>query len=147
MRILSLIVLLLLAAAPVCADESSAALETANYLLRTELDLARTKQLYFVCDLKERHLQFKTAGITLAELPIAGVRLWGQLPASQMHTVAAKAAPFSPRREKVGQVVEDEKEKEKKRKEKKRKQPNLTKSRLLKSVTCRPISPLYSMMA
>jgi hypothetical protein len=115
MRRLSLVVLLLLAiAVPVYADESLAEYETANRLLRAELELARTKQLYFICDLKERHLRFKTAGITLAELPISGLRIWGRLPASQMRTVAAKTAPFSPRREKVGQIAEEKKEVEKK---------------------------------
>jgi hypothetical protein len=109
MRRLSLLLILLFCfAVPAGAGESLAELEAANRLLRAEYDLATSKQLYFFCDLKARRLQFKTAGVALANLPIVGVRMWGPMPTPQLRTVATKVAPFSPQREKVGVLAEEE---------------------------------------
>ena len=107
------IILLFSLAVPLGAEESLSQLESTNRLLRAELDLARTKQLYFFCDLNGRRLQFKTAGLAVAELPITGMRVWGRLSTAPLHRVTAKIAPFSPEREKVGQVADAKKEEKK----------------------------------
>ena len=75
-RLLILLVLLLPAGA---AAAPSGDVSVATYrLLNAELHLARQKQIYFLFDLPAGRIEFRASGLTVAELPLAGWRLWGR---------------------------------------------------------------------
>jgi hypothetical protein len=99
----SLLLLLSLALPCLAAgDDSTAPLEAANRLLRAELELARTNQIYFIFDLGEKpRVQFKGSGVTVAELPILASRIWGLPPTVKVRTLATKDTLFPPKRQKI----------------------------------------------
>ncbi len=112
-KILLLLPLLLPALAPACLATEAAVLPSlaaSNRLLQAELELARTKQLYFFCDTAQGRLLFRVSGATVAELAIAEVRQWGVRPADGRRTVLSKQASSSPEREKIGPAAEAPKE-------------------------------------
>jgi hypothetical protein len=100
MRACPLLLLLLLTGLPARADER-AALEATNRQLKSELELAKKQQLYFVFDLPERKVLFKTSGIPVATLAAVDLRLWGRPGGDQLRTLAGKVADKPPKRESV----------------------------------------------
>lgn len=100
MRNLILALLALLLALPAAADEL-ADLQLANQRLRTEFELARKKQIYFIFDFEQNQVLFRASGLTVARLPISEVRFWGPPPAEKTRTLALKEAKQAPEREKI----------------------------------------------
>lgn len=74
-------------------------LETVNKRLRAELELATRQQIYFMFDLQQGIVQFKSSGISVAELPLHSVRPWGQIATDKVRTVASKHSFVTPERE------------------------------------------------
>lgn len=104
MRYVSFLLLFLgtlLAPAVVGADELGE-LESSNLRLRAEYELAAKQQLYFVFDLPAKKVQFKASGISVAELPVQALTIWGQVGnKDKLRTVAAKHSYFTPKRDMV----------------------------------------------
>lgn len=111
---LLLLLSILFPSAPAAGEGSQSQLEAVNRLLRAELELARTNQLYFIFDLGERpRVQFRGNGVTVAELPVLAARVWGISPAVKVRTLAAKDTLFPPKRQKIVFVGEGQIEEEK----------------------------------
>lgn len=100
MRNLTFFLFALLLALPAAADEL-ADLQLANQRLRSEFELARKKQIYFIFDFEQNQVLFRASGLTVARLPINEVRFWGQPPAEKTRTLALKEAKKAPEREKI----------------------------------------------
>ena len=109
--VLAILLSLALAAGAAGARESRSETANANRLLRAELDLARTPKVYFIFDLVQRRIRLKAAGFPVAEMPIAGLRLWGAGPAVKVHTLTGKETWFPPQRQKI-EVAAGEPEKD-----------------------------------
>lgn len=97
----SLFLLLLLLASPVMAADERALLEATNRQLKSELELAKQQQLYFVFDFPQRQVFFKTSGLTLATLKLSDLRLWGRPGGDYIRTLARKVADNPPKRESI----------------------------------------------
>jgi len=74
-------------------------LEAVNKRLRAEYELAASQQIYFMFDLQMSLVQFKSSGISVAELPLHSVRAWGPIATDKVRTVASKHSFFTPERE------------------------------------------------
>jgi hypothetical protein len=72
-----------------------------NRLLESELKLAKKTQLYFILNLKEKKIYFKCRGITLRELDIEKVKLWGQSPDLKHYALVKKSTLFKPERKEI----------------------------------------------
>lgn len=75
------------------------ALEATNRRLRAEYDLATKSQIYFLFDLQAKKVQFKASGLSVAELAVQSVQLWGHVATDKVRTVASKHSFFTPERE------------------------------------------------
>ena len=89
----------------------SAELRENNRLLESELKLAKKPQLYFIFNLKEKKIYFKCRGVTLKELKIEKVKLWGQYPDLKDHALFKKSTLFKPERKEIN-PKDNEKDKE-----------------------------------
>lgn len=96
---------LCLATVPAHGDEL-AQQQSANRLLRSELEQARKGQIYFSFDLAQREILIKASGVTLARLPVTEVRSWGVAPTETIRILSQKSARKEPRREQI--VVQKE---------------------------------------
>lgn len=101
MRFVLSVLLLLLLFGTARATDDAASLLQSNRLLGAEFDLAKTQQLYFVIDLPDKHIFFRTSGVTLAELPILSLSIWGRPADGITYTLAKKTARQEPVREQV----------------------------------------------
>jgi hypothetical protein len=106
-HLLTILLLLLVWAAPVAADEQEELAQT-NRLLQSELELAKSQKLYFVFDLQASRILFKVSGVTLAELPILTLRSWGRPADGIAYVLARREARKEPEREQI--VIPDGKE-------------------------------------
>jgi hypothetical protein len=104
MRALTLVAILLLGlvcAAPAADEVPLAALESANWLLKAELELAKSAQVYFDFDLAEKKVRFKSSGIAVAELPVSQLRIWGPSTGDKLRTLTGKESLVRPERESI----------------------------------------------
>ncbi|GAB4539463.1 MAG: hypothetical protein Fur0020_08360 [Thermodesulfovibrionia bacterium] len=70
-------------------------------LLKSELRLAKTKNLYFVFDLRDKRVLIKATGVSLKEMGIEGVRFWGMPLGSGVYILLKKSALMEPKRERI----------------------------------------------
>lgn len=70
-------------------------------LLRLEVSLASSPQLYFLLNLPAKKLQLKARGMVLKEWEITKVRRWGGHPPLQALTLGKKSALFAPKRKAI----------------------------------------------
>lgn len=96
-----LILLLLLLTVPAMAADEASLLEATNRQLKSELELAKQQQLYFVFDFPQRQVLFKTSGLTLATLKLSELRLWGRPGGDYIRTLSNKIADKPPKRESI----------------------------------------------
>jgi len=100
--ILFFLILLLLVPKAASADqERLRTLEKAHHLLQAEYDLASRPRIYFVFDLPARAVRYKARGITLADLTMSRVRVWGDLGGVKLGFLAEKDSFHTPERETV----------------------------------------------
>ncbi len=76
-------------------------LRVENELLKLELRLASSPQLYFLLNLPARQLQLKARGMVLKEWKIIKVKRWGGHPPLQVLTLGKKSALFAPKRKAI----------------------------------------------
>lgn len=81
-----------------------------NRLLESELKLAKKPQLYFIFNLKEKKIYFKCRGITLRELEIEKVNLWGQSPDLKARVLLKRSTLFKPERKEINPKDKEEEE-------------------------------------
>jgi hypothetical protein len=98
---LILLLLLPLFASPVMASDERTLPEATNRQLKSELELAKQQQLYFVFDFPQRQVLFRTSGLTLATLKLSDLRLWGRPGGDHIRTLARKVADNPPKRESI----------------------------------------------
>lgn len=96
-----LLLLLLLTGLPARASDEIAAIEAANRQLKSEYELAKKQQIYFVFDLQQNQVQFKSSGIVLATLRASDVRIWGRPSGDQIRLLTKKDALNPPKRENI----------------------------------------------
>jgi hypothetical protein len=72
-----------------------------NALLKEELSLAKTPELYFILDLEARSMVLKSTGLVLEEWKIESTRTWGERPWLKRLTLLKKSALFAPKRKKI----------------------------------------------
>lgn len=72
-----------------------------NAVLESELKLSRKSDLYFVVNLKEKHIQIKSKGILLKELPLQQVSIWGTPLSPASYILMKKSSFIKPRRENI----------------------------------------------
>jgi hypothetical protein len=106
MRTLASFLLLLLLAAPAIADERQA-LQEENFLLKTELQLARTGKLYLLVDLQSQAILIKGGGSTIWRLPLSRGRISGPAPSPKLRRLSAKKSMNEPKRPVVAIGGED----------------------------------------
>ncbi|MEK6528653.1 MAG: hypothetical protein AAB089_08275 [Nitrospirota bacterium] len=82
-----------------------------NRLLESELKLAKNPQLYFIFNLKEKKIYFKCRGVTLRELEIEKVNLWGPYPDLKYYALLKRSTLFKPERKEIN-PKDNEKDKE-----------------------------------
>ncbi len=70
-------------------------------LLRQELHLAKENQIYFVFDLPAHQVSFRASGLSVAELPLAGWRLWGHPREPRIDVLVEKDTLAEPQRTKI----------------------------------------------
>lgn len=70
-------------------------------LLRLEVSLASSPQLYFLLNLPAKKLQLKARGLVLKEWEITRVRRWGGHPPLQALTLGKKSSLFAPKRKAI----------------------------------------------
>lgn len=90
------------------APRNSGELRENNRLLESELKLAKKPQLYFIFNLKEKKIYFKCRGITLKELKIEKVKLWGQYPDLKDYALLKKTTLFKPKRKEINPEDKEE---------------------------------------
>jgi hypothetical protein len=83
-------------------------LQSANFLLKSELQLAKGAKLYMYIDLPGKAILFKAGGVVINRLPIADSHVTGTLPASVLRTMSAKKAEKLPKRKEVKIATEAE---------------------------------------
>lgn len=76
-------------------------LQSANFLLKSELQLAKSTKLYMVIDLPGKAVLFKAGGVVVNRLPIADSHVTGTLATSVLRTLSAKKAEKQPKRKEV----------------------------------------------
>lgn len=85
-------------------------LQTANFLLESDLQLAKSAKLYMFIDLPGKAILFKAGGVVVNRLPIDDSHVVGTLPAPVLRTLSAKKAEKQPKRQEVKIVTEAEME-------------------------------------
>lgn len=83
------------------APLNSRELRENNRLLESELKLAKKPQLYFIFNLKEKKIYFKCRGVTLRELEIKKVNLWGPYPGLKDYVLLKRSTLFKPERKEI----------------------------------------------
>lgn len=80
-----------------------------NRLLKSEYQLARTSQIYFLFDLVQKRVQVKHRGFILKEFSIDAFHLWGKPAQPIPYHLAKKKAPLEPKRPRItsGRIKED----------------------------------------
>ena len=91
----------------VVADELSD-LQNENFLLSSELQLAKAAKMYIVMDLPGKAVIFKAGGIEIKRLPIEHSRVEGIASAPLLRRLSAKKADNQPKRKQVVIATEDE---------------------------------------
>jgi hypothetical protein len=95
----SLLLLILLLLPPVAGADEAADLLVDNQLLTSELQLARSGKLYLLFDLRNQVILLKSSGVILSSLPLRAARLYGPVPATQVHLLDRRETSSPPRRE------------------------------------------------
>jgi hypothetical protein len=72
-----------------------------NRLAKEELQLARTRSLYFIISLKSETIALKSRGMILREWRIDGLHAWGDPPRPLALTLQKKSVLFPPKRTKI----------------------------------------------
>jgi len=80
-------------------------------ILKSELQLAKTKNIYFVFDLRDKQVLIKSRGITLKEMRIDDLRLWGRPVEPFIYILLKKDTLAKPKREKIEPKKEQKDEK------------------------------------
>lgn len=101
------LLILLLFPQVLMADEL-ADLQSANFLLKSELQLAKSAKLYMLIDLPGEAILFKAGGVVVNRLPLADSHVVGSLRASVLRTLSAKKAEKQPVRPEVKITTEAE---------------------------------------
>jgi hypothetical protein len=83
-------------------------LQDANFLLRSELQLAKGAKLYMLIDLPGEAILFKAGGVVVNRLPIDDNHVVGTLLTQVVRTLSAKKAEKQPKRPEVKIVTEAE---------------------------------------
>lgn len=83
-------------------------LQTANFLLKSELQLARSAKLYMVIDLPGEAILFKAGGVVINRLPLKNSNVTGALSSQVLRTLSAKEADNKPQRKEIKIVTEAE---------------------------------------
>lgn len=84
------------------------ALQTENYWLNVELQLAKGGKMYIVLDLSAGAVSFKAGGIEIKRLPIERSRIHDVSTAPLLRKLTTKIAPNQPKRPQVVIVTEEE---------------------------------------
>lgn len=100
MRLALFVLCLCFVTLPVQADELEQ-LQSANRMLRIELEQARKSNVYFSFDLPQQQILIKVSGLTLATLPVNEIRSWGVTLTETIRTVTKKSAQQEPKREQI----------------------------------------------
>lgn len=85
-------------------------LQSANFLLKSELQLAKSAKLYMVIDLPGEVILFKAGGVGINRLPLENSHVVGALPSQVLRTLSAKKAEKQPKRPEVKIVTQAEME-------------------------------------
>lgn len=109
MRAILLSILLLFAPQALLADEL-ADLQAENFLLKSEVQLAKSNKLYMIIDLPGRAVLFKAGGVVINRLAFKDCLVEGPYPAPALRTLSAKKAEKQPKRQEVKIVTEAEME-------------------------------------
>lgn len=91
------------------ADEL-ADMQSANFLLKSELQLAKSTKLYMVIDLPGEAILFKAGGVVINRLPLAASHVVGTLTVPVLRSLSAKKAEKQPQRQAIKIVTEAEME-------------------------------------
>lgn len=83
-------------------------LQSANFLLKSELQLAKSAKLYMFIDLPGKAILFKAGGVVVNRLPIDDSHVAGPLVTSLLRTMSAKKAEKQPKRQEVKITTEAE---------------------------------------
>lgn len=102
---LYLLLIILLFPQVLMADEL-ADLRSANFLLKTELQLANSAKLYMFIDLPGKAILFKAGGVVVNRLPIDDSHVVGSLTPSVLRSMSAKKADKQPVRQAV-KIISD----------------------------------------
>lgn len=78
-----------------------------NRLLKSELQLARKSDIYFIFNLIEKKVQFKAKGLVLKEFPIEEIKPWGSSVKPEPHKLIKKSALLKPKRSKIKPMKDD----------------------------------------
>ncbi|RJQ55024.1 MAG: hypothetical protein C4526_04305 [Nitrospiraceae bacterium] len=87
-----------------CSDAASVSAKRAgaeDFLLQSELVLAKKPIIYFVFNLKDRVVLLKSRGIALRQMKIEDVSFWGDAVDSKPLLMIRKSALFEPERVKI----------------------------------------------
>jgi hypothetical protein len=79
-----------------------------NSLWRSEVQLARTSQIYLIFDLSEKRISIKIRGAVLKEMPIASVSQWGTQFQPKGRPLMSKSADRKPERQEVKPPQKDQ---------------------------------------
>lgn len=83
-------------------------LQSVNFLLKSELQLAKSAKLYIFIDLPEKAILFKAGGVVLKRLPIDDLHAVGSISPLVLRTLSAKKAEKQPKRQEVKIATEAE---------------------------------------
>lgn len=85
-------------------------LQSANFMLKSELQLAKSAKLYMVIDLPDEAILFKAGGVVINRLPLENSNVMGSLASQVLRTLSAKKAEKQPQRQEIKIVTEAEME-------------------------------------
>lgn len=83
-------------------------LQSVNFLLKSELQLAKSSKLYMVIDLPGKAIMFKAGGVVVNRMPIDDSHVVGSLSTSLLRTLSTKKAEKQPVRPTVKITTEAE---------------------------------------
>lgn len=89
------------------ANELSA-LQTENYWLNAELELAKATKMYIVLDLSAKAISFKAGGVEIKRLPIEHSRVSDVSPTPIVRRLSAKISANQPKRPQVVIMTEEQ---------------------------------------
>lgn len=104
----AIILLILLLFPQVLPASELADLEAENFLLRSELQLAKGAKLYMFIDLPGEAILFKAGGVVINRLPLAASRVTGTVTVPVLRSLSAKKAEKQPQRQEIKIVTEAE---------------------------------------